>query len=317
MRRNANRLGPAGWIVLVVCLYASAADAQERDLLSYWVNVVGGWTSRTGPGLTLLEPSETIEVTFIVLNSEHSQDPVILGDGFFRRLTIELVDPESGDVLATLSEWRDFGTCAEVPNCPIDVSMILRPGESAGFNALLTTTDGQPPAFGMRGIRVALGEARQRILAADGSLWSGRVGNGGTVPLELREVRTAEEARTLESQEIFAAWQRGDHAEALRMYQARIARDPLDGGAHAGAGRELVSLGRLTEAAAAYERALALGAEGPALPNHMITVYFALGDDARAMDMLRRYVPTADLQRAEGDLRQAGARLRARSSVVR
>jgi hypothetical protein len=101
------------------------------------------------------------------------KDPVILGDGFFRRLTIELVEPDNGDVLATVSEWRDFGSCAGVPNCPIDVSMTLRPGESAGFHVLLTTTDGKPPAHGMRGIRVALGEARRRILAADGSPWSG------------------------------------------------------------------------------------------------------------------------------------------------
>ena len=40
-------------------------------------------------------------------------------------------------------------------------------------------------------------------------------------------------------------------------------------------GRELTSLGRVTEAAAAgaYEEALALGAGGPTLPRRMVLVY--------------------------------------------
>jgi hypothetical protein len=222
MRRGAHGFGRARWLALVACLCASDADA--RDSLSYWINLVGGWNTDTGR--VLLEPSDTIELTFMVVNSQDSQDPVILGDGFFRRLKIEVIEPESGEVLATLSRWHDFGSCAGVLlTCPIDLSITLAPGESAGFGAVLSTTDGKPPALGMRATRITLGEARQRILALDGSPWSGWVGEGGTTPLELREIRTAEDVRRLENLEISAAVLRGDHAEVLRLYERRIARD--------------------------------------------------------------------------------------------
>jgi predicted Zn-dependent protease len=79
--------------------------------------------------------------------------------------------------------------------------------------------------------------------------------------------------------------------------ERRIARDPSDAGAHGSAGRELAGLGRLTEAAASYERALALGFESPVITDLMAIVYFTLGDDGRALALLRQYVPAADAQR--------------------
>ena len=304
--------GSACWIVLIGCAFLlSGSNADARERLSYWIEVIGGWT--TGSGFTLLDPSETIQLAFTVLNDEESQDLVVLGEGFFRRVAIELVDPESGAVVATVSAWRDTGSCAGVPNCPVDVSMTLAPAEIARFEVLLSTPDKQPPDLGVRNVRIALGEARQRIFAPDGSVWSGSVGEGGSVPLVLRRATSAEDFRNLESQELSAALRRGDHSHALRIYERRIARDPSDAGAHGGAGRSLAALGRLTEAAAAYERALARGSGSPVLPDLLTIVYFALGEDSKALAMLRRNRPEVEAQRAaEKELRQLAARLTVR-----
>jgi tetratricopeptide (TPR) repeat protein len=196
--------------------------------------------------------------------------------------------------------------------------MTLAPGDIAQFEAVLSTPDKKPPALGVYDLRVVVGEARQRVIAANGSPWSGLVPDATTVPLELREVRSAEDVRALENKELAAALLRGDHAEVLRAYQRQMARDPSDVGAHGGAGSALVALGRLAEAAAAYERALALGALSPSAlshspyPERLAIVYFALRDDSKALATLRRHRPEADVQRAEKYLRQAATRLRTR-----
>lgn len=281
--------------------------------MGVWVEVIGGWTA--GPGLTLLEPSGTIPLRVTIVNDEESQDAIVLGDGFFRRLSLELKEPRSGEVVATLKGWRDLGWCAGIPDCPINVAMTLGPGEIAQFEAVLSTSDKKPPALGVYDLRVVVGEARQRVMAANGSAFSGLMPDATNVPLELRKARSAYDFRALENQELAAVLDRNDHAEALRIHQRQIARDPSGLTAHGEAGRALAALGRLSEAAAAYERALALAFSSPSAlshspyPDSLATVYFALGDDSKARATLRRYRSEADAQSAEKYLRQAASRL--------
>jgi len=178
---------------------------------------------------------------------------------------------------------------------------------------ILSSVDKRPLAEGEYTLEVVLGNARQRILASNGLPWSGLGETATTVPVNVRSVRTVADLRRADEQAVSAALQRKDHAQALAIYQRMIARNPADAGAHAAAGTALVAMRRLPEAAAAFERSLGIRVSADSIvPAQLAIVYFAMGDDARAVNTLRQHIPSNALQQIEKELRASAARLRVR-----
>jgi predicted Zn-dependent protease len=86
-----------------------------------------------------------------------------------------------------------------------------------------------------------------------------------------------------------AAWDRlalGDAEEALQMFQALSAEEPLDALAHLGRGEALFRLGRVPEASVAARQALAADASVPQGARLLAAVTAALGRTDEAVGWL-------------------------------
>jgi len=108
----------------VALLGFDAPDANAQDRISWWIKVIGA--SEANHGWTLFPPGEAIALEFTILNDEESSGLVRLEPGFFRQLTLNLVDSRTRR-MAMVSEWQTMGACAGVPNCLIDIAMTLAP----------------------------------------------------------------------------------------------------------------------------------------------------------------------------------------------
>jgi hypothetical protein len=288
---------------------AEAEQAPQQNLISGWPTLLYG--SPSSGSYTLLGSHLDIEVSFFMSNDVSSPDSVTLSAGFFRHMELSLIDETSGQVVAAVSQWREIGSCPGQLDCSIDTDIFLGPGSGATFIAVLSTVDGQPLAEGQYLLRVMSGAARQRIRMPNGSPWSGRIGAEGRIPVAVRPIRDEADLRSFDNIRALAAARRNDYTEALAIYQGMIARDPNDAGAHGFAARALTRLGRLPEAAAAYERMLNLEPlAAQAAPEIIAAVYFAIEEDAKALALLRRHVSPDRLQAAEREARQGAVALR-------
>lgn len=85
------------------------------------------------------------------------------------------------------------------------------------------------------------------------------------------------------------AMARRDYQRALTEYQKLLAADPTDLEAAAGVGSALLRLGRYKEAAQTFERALPPTRSDSLVPQELALAYLALGEEAQAEAILRRY----------------------------
>ena len=312
-----QRLTPRRLLILIAAVVCVAQAAPV------WAQARVEWTLRpdlellpAGGNAFLLEPRvgrTLFQFELRVGNDEDSTKILSLNEGFIQRVEVTL-RTLSGEVVAVNAGWSDEATCVGGSKCPSVGRIAVPPRYSAVFYGAFVPVQGKSPSEGEYRIHMVTTTAEALITNEDGSTWSGRKSGSGSIPIELRPVRTDAERRLIAYSRGTKLNAKGDHEGALRVYQTYLATNPKDARANYHLGETLLFLRRLPQAAAVLEP---LVAAAPATANSwaagiLVTTYLAMDQDAKAEALLKQMNPPGGVPAAMKAGKASAARFRSR-----
>jgi hypothetical protein len=294
---------------LSLVMTESAVAAEPR---AYWtVRLIGA--DGAAPLTVYHEGEAAIQVDASVVADEESGTAIILEPGFFRRVSMDLVSRSTARVVAVVREWPSVVRCPDLGTCGIDDRVVLEPRRLATVRATLTSVDGRPIPDDEYDLRIGLAAALSSIRGRDAAASKALLNSSLSHRVTIRHATTAAELKTLLMARAYDALSRRDYSAALSLYQR--SSDPDDPTVLDGMSRALVALKRFREAATVLERHPTIrGVSGGASPvlTQLAMVYFALDEDQKAEEVLRRHLPAAAIPETVSILRAAGIRARTR-----
>jgi tetratricopeptide (TPR) repeat protein len=307
---NRSLLHPA--LLLSVLLGTSATAEAQRITLDWSVMAPRGFDEI---GIQVIfGPTEEIELRLTLANDEEAMEWVALEPSVFEAIKIRMVEAKTEREVASAIRWREDARCSRngaLETCPLMLRTSLPPGGWMQPVAVLApSAPGEYPEGEYR-VDVDFTGTRPSLRGASDEPWSGRVRERGTLRLVVRAISSAGDRRQYYRIEGGAAMIQGDLQRAFELYELWMIEFPDEPQGHSGVGRVLLEQRRFDEAARMFERALALSQHGPGtLLVPLATAYISIGQEARAVEALQRYVPAADIPRMVQAARQEATRIR-------
>ena len=279
-----------GMFLLLLCSVSVLAQTNE---VRWNVRPANSFDADSGTAYGVFGPVKSIDVEITIINDDQEIGALTLADGFFTDSNVALVSDLPGDRSGSGNvRWNPVARCGG-PNspsaCRIDSQILLMPGDWVKATVTLDPVRGEFLAGRYR-LGVDFGAARSKLLSGDLTPWRGQFATRGSVPVVVREVRTSVDRLKAYSIEAGNAMLLHDYVGALRQFQLMAAIAPDDPRAHAGIGMALLQLGRFADAALELERALPKSEkENSTVPQELAVAYLAMGQEVRAVAVLRRF----------------------------
>jgi hypothetical protein len=309
--RKRSLLRPA-FLLIMLLGTSGPAEAQRTDL--DW-DVMAPRGFEEGGIQVVFGPTREIDLRLTLVN-EDASEWATLEPSVFDAVNVQMVDLGTGLEVPVTVRWREDARCllsGMVERCLLALSTALPPRGLIQPVAVLVPSATVEFSEGEYAVRIDFTAAKPLIRGAGNEQWGGRVREDGTTLLVIRAISSPSDRRQYYRIEGGVAMIRGDFQRVLELSERWIAEFPDEPQGYAGVGHALLEQRQFEGAARMFERALAVSERGPGtLLVPLATTYIAIGQEARAVEALQRYVPAAAIPRIVQAARQQAMRIQVR-----
>jgi hypothetical protein len=276
-------------LCLVVWSCLASAQSHEAQVI---LRPVKSFFSDGAHSFNLFGPLESIQLEVSLVN-DSPRDLMLKKAGFFQAIRLSVTRIQGQSLLPIQIEWSPSVSCpggmANANDCLGSSDIRIGGGESV--KGVVTIRSNAPMRFtpGEYRIGLDLRDARAFLLHGDETRWSGRMLNTGSIPVTIRPIDTDTDRRLFQRNEAHHAMTQRQYRTALATYEQLLASNPNDLEATAGVGMALLLSGRYAESVKFLERVLPPLGQDSTVPRDLALAYVAVGDEAKAEALLRRY----------------------------